>query len=332
MRWETRVTPVLRDQIARQHGVVSRQQIIEAGLTDDCIRSQLRAGRWQRAHRGVYVAHNGPVERATSIWAAILYAGSGAAASHHTAAELWRMTDRVDPTIHITIPADRRVRRQSGLWIHRSTLLVGRTHPNRSPPRIRLEDTVLDLIDTCDRLDSVIDWVTRAVQRRCTSVQRLAASACARPEIRWRRALAALLDDVGSGAQSPLEVAYVRKVERPHLLPTSVRNCHPETGTRSQWTDAAYADFRLIVELDGRLGHDGFERFRDHQRDNISTVSGYQTLRYGWFDVDQNSCRIAAEVATVLRARGWSGALSTCGDACDAVVWSVGRAEDRDRR
>ncbi|MGH2803592.1 MAG: type IV toxin-antitoxin system AbiEi family antitoxin domain-containing protein, partial [Thermoleophilaceae bacterium] len=37
-----------------QHGVVSRAQLIDLGLTDYAIRRQVRSARLHRVHRGVY--------------------------------------------------------------------------------------------------------------------------------------------------------------------------------------------------------------------------------------------------------------------------------------
>lgn len=67
-----------------------------------------------------------------------------------------------------------------------------------------------------------------------------------------------------------------------------------------------------MVELDGRLGHEGLGRFRDLRRDNAAAVSGEQTLRYGWFDVHGEQCRVAFQVAAVLSLRGWPGLPSRC--------------------
>jgi hypothetical protein len=60
----------------------------------------------------------------------------------------------------------------------------------------------------------------------------------------------------------------------------------------------------VIVELDGRVGHVEDGASRNRRRDNISTVLGRVTLRYGWVDTVHDSCGTAAEVAQVLRGRG----------------------------
>jgi hypothetical protein len=40
------------------------------------------------------------------------------------------------------------------------------------------------------------------------------------------------------------------------------------------------------------------------------------TLRYGWAGITDRPCRVAVQVAAVLRRRGWAGAARPCGPAC----------------
>lgn len=79
-----------------------------------------------------------------------------------------------------------------------------------------------------------------------------------------------------------------------------------------------YDPYRLVVELDGRLGHEGEGWFRDMRRDNVATLAGEATLRYGHYDVTSNPCSVAFEVAAVLTHLGWSGVLRRC-NRCSAV-------------
>jgi len=67
-----------------------------------------------------------------------------------------------------------------------------------------------------------------------------------------------------------------------------------------------------VVELDGRLGHDGVGRFRDMRRDNHATVDGEVTLRYGSADVNGEPCLVARQVGEVLVLRGWRGEFRLC--------------------
>jgi hypothetical protein len=71
-----------------------------------------------------------------------------------------------------------------------------------------------------------------------------------------------------------------------------------------------------VVELDGKVAHPAELRWRDIRRDSASIVEGQKTLRYGWADVTERPCLVAAEVGAVLSGRGWDGRLRRCGRAC----------------
>ena len=61
--------------------------------------------------------------------------------------------------------------------------------------------------------------------------------------------------------------------------------------------------------------------FCGRHRDNASIVNGIHTLRYNWADVTQRPCHVAAEVAAVLRQRGWRGTPRPCGPSCSLNDW-----------
>jgi len=311
----TPLPPALHDLAEVQAGAVSLCQVFAAGVTRAFLRAQVTAGRWQRVLPRVYVLHSGPIRRPTQIWAVLLYAGAGAVASHETAAELFGLLDRpagVGDLVHVTVTSARRVQAQRGVRVHYAARLTTSRHPTLVPPRTRVEDTVLDLADASTRLDAVVGWVTRACQRRRTTADLLRLALDRRKKIRWRGELHGMLSDVACGAESPLELAHLRLVERAHGLPDGERQAHRLAAGRSQWTDVRYSAFAMLVELDGRVGHVEDGQVRDHRRDNLSTEAGYPTLRYGWADVYARSCDVAAQVARVLRQRGWKGRLATC--------------------
>jgi len=129
-------------------------------------------------------------------------------------------------------------------------------------------------------------------------------------------ALALALDDVADGAESVLELRYVNGVERSHGLPAATRQQRSTRAGRRWRDDNAYEQQRVLVELDGRLGHVGEGAFRDRSRDNGALLDGWVTLRFGWQDVTQRPCLVAADVAKVLRDRGWSGRARRCGRQC----------------
>jgi len=134
-----------------------------------------------------------------------------------------------------------------------------------------------------------------------------------RSRVRHRRLLEQLLFDIATGAETPIELRYLRDVERAHDLPAGNRQLPARRG--KDFRDVTYEEFGLVVELDGRLGHEGTGRFRDMRRDNATILMGQVTLRYGWIDVVDEPCVGAQQVAEVLSARGWTGLPSRC-DRC----------------
>jgi hypothetical protein len=129
---------------------------------------------------------------------------------------------------------------------------------------------------------------------------------------RWGTELRDVLGDVAAGAHSVLEVRYVRDVERPHGLPTAKRQLATDLGRR-RYHDNGYVEQRVIVELDGRIGHEGWAGRRfDANRDRHVAGGGWFAVRAGWSEVAGTPCVLALEIANVLRARGWTGSPRRC--------------------
>lgn len=314
--------PPLGDLLEQQADVLSRAQAMAYGLSAAAIRAHLAASRWQRVHRGIYCTYTGPLTRSSRQWAALLYCGEGATLGYETAGALYGLVGEPSDRVHVVVDARRRVRSTPGVVVHYSSRLSRTRHPAHSPPRTRVEDTVLDLVGSAGSLDRVLGLVATAVGRRLTTADRLRGALRHRPELRWRRELAVVLADVASGAHSALELLHLRRVERAHGLPVGERQRRVHRAGRSQWSDVVYRmPLGVVVsELDGRLGHDEpSERWRDYARDNAGLAEGEVTLRYGWADVLGRSCEVAAQEAQVLRRFGWAGVLRRCGPSCRAL-------------
>ena len=309
--------PTLRNAARQQGGVVSRSQALRAGLSTDMIKFRVRSGWWQPVHRGVYLTFTGAPGHSAQLWAALLAAGPGAVLSHQTAAELQRLADRAADSIHVTIPWQRRITAVSGVSLHRCTRAGEIVLGSGNPPRTRVEETVLDLIQAAATFDEVCGWVTRAVTRDLTDAAMLGAAMDRRPRLRWRADLHELITAAASGDHSVLEYRYGRDVERAHGLPDSVRQV-PFAGPdgRSGRRDRLYRAYGVVVELDGKVAHPAETGWRDKARDNAAAVDGQQTLRYDWTQVSRHACETAGQVAQVLRAHGWNGLPRSCSPGC----------------
>lgn len=290
-------------------------------MTPDEISWQLRSGRWQVLQHGVYSIFTGPPAREAALWAAVHRAGSGAVLSHQTAAELFKLSDQPSAVIHVTIPERRRVSRSPGVVVHRSSRLEQAVHPSLQPPRTRIEETVLDLIELAATFDSAFGVACAACQRRLTTPARILDAMSQRVKLRWRADLAAALQEISSGTHSVLEYRYVHRVERPHGLPAAARQARVGVDGRNRFLDNLYRDYSLCVELDGKQAHPDDQRWLDQQRANAITAQGVTMLRYGWIEVDRRPCETAAQIARTLRGLGWPGPVRACRPDC-----SVGRS------
>src|SRR3954449_1805184 len=93
---------------ARQHGVVSRRQLLRIGLSADAIDRWIDARRLHQLHRGVYAVGHRNVSPNGRYLAAVLFAGDGAALSHCSAADLWELRPRKEPEIDVIATTHRR--------------------------------------------------------------------------------------------------------------------------------------------------------------------------------------------------------------------------------
>lgn len=302
--------------LTRQAGAISRAQLQDAGFTPGQIRARVDGGRWQRAYDGVYVTFTGPMPRGTELWAALLTCGAGATFCRDTALELDALGDDRANTIEIAVPPSRRLRPPVGIRVFYEQHLDRHRHPTANPPRTRVEHSVLDVVHRSASPAEVIDVITRACQRRRTTADRIARAAALRSRLRWRRLVHDVCADTADGAESALEVHYVRGVERPHGLPHGERQQASRSGLRTRWRDVAYRAYGVVVELDGAATRPQEVAFRDYRRDNAAAVQREVALRYGWHDVAGAPCAVAAQVGLVLGQRGWPGRTRPCGPPC----------------
>lgn len=304
---------------ALQGGVVSRSQLLGLGLSASAVARAQR--RWTPLARGVYWVAP-PIQDPpflTRVWAGILLGGDGARAGLGTAAVLhglahvdeissywWRsIPGLADDRICILTPNDRRG--GAGLAFIREQ--PGERLPSRltDPARTGIDDTALDLAAHGDQAH-VVSWITRAVQRRLTTTERLGRRLTARPTLRHRRLMIELLAEVSQGATTPLEVSSVRRVFRPHGLPKPELQMRVGPGL----VDIGYRRFHLVIELDGRLGHVEEGKFRDRRRDNRHAELDARTLRFGWEEVVGEPCAVARQIGRMLRRQGWTGEMALC--------------------
>jgi len=305
--------PLLRARIAGQAGLLTRAQALAGGITAEAIEWRLRRGDWVRMMPGVYLTTPGRNEWEVRAVAALLNAGSGSALCGRSAGHAWGLVKDEPAIIEVAIPANRRARAPEGLLIRRSRSLADRIHPTEWPHRVTAEHTVFDLAQG-RTFDRALSLAAQAVNLRLASCDSLHAAL----ESRWRQShateLLEALTDVADGAESPAEVRYLRDVERAHGLPSGRRQVPISGGGRR---DVEYDEWDMVVEIDGRLGHDGWRaRQREGRRDRKAAVGGKLTVRCHWPDLVPSGCELASDLGAILAGRGWRGKVERCGPAC----------------
>ncbi|MFL6286895.1 MAG: type IV toxin-antitoxin system AbiEi family antitoxin domain-containing protein [Actinomycetes bacterium] len=309
----------LRELLRAQHGVLSYGQAQLLGISHGTIRSQVSAGRWVVLSPGVYFTVNGRPGVSAQWWAALLASGEGAVLSHWTAASLYGFGRANRGIIEVSIPSDRQEVSLPGVRLRRSRLLPHKATTHQGWPVTTAADTVLDLAAGMRSPHDVVALLTDACREKAVSAAQIIEALAHRKRQRHRQLVKDVLGDVLGGVESILEHRYLVRVERPHGLPPGRRQAKENVNGVVTRKDVEYDEYLTVVELDGRLGHEGSGRHRDRRRDNSSTRRGKATLRYGHADLEE-PCQVAAEVAEVLRGNGWAGVLQRCGPRCTATT------------
>jgi very-short-patch-repair endonuclease len=285
----------------RQEGSISRRQLLRLGLTRHQIGERIRAGRLHPIHRGVYALGHGRLSRNGRYHAAVLFAGEGAVLSHRAAADVWEIRASKEREIDVTVPTDRR-----GDKIVRIHLAVVEPIETTTRNGIRVTKPLRTLID----LASVVDdkqlerAIRQAIYHRLTTTTLLAEAVHRRSGQRGTKKLRKALINLGEAPgliRSDLEqefLAYLRK----HRLPFPELNVTMRIGGRRIEVDCVWNTKRLVVELDGRDGHDSTPAFEsDRARDTALTAAHWRVVRVTGARMLNDGRTLARELRAILR-------------------------------
>ncbi|MDO5678545.1 MAG: type IV toxin-antitoxin system AbiEi family antitoxin domain-containing protein [Propionibacteriaceae bacterium] len=290
----------LLDLARRQGGVFTTRQAARTGVTRKVTQRYLDDHIWWSLTRGLYSLSPDPTWDGLA-WGGVLLGGPGAALARAAAGHKLGLCPAPD-IIDVVCPRERRDR---GPWrFHRA----GRIDARGEPAVADVESTALSLCADAELAD-LFNHLARAVTSRRTSPERLLRRAKSTQNLRHRGLICEALADVASGMHSALERRFIQDVMHRHGLPEVELQAELEP---SRYRDVVFHEQRLVVELDGRLGHTGDGVFRDFRRDNANTLRGYATLRFGWDDIANRQCTVAAVLAQALLDRGWPGRPQRC--------------------
>jgi hypothetical protein len=323
--------PAWRQLVEQQCGLTLRAQAHDAGFTDQQILWRVRTGRWELVAAGVYLTTVGRDDVGMWSVAAVLASAQiapptsppsdglvfGSAALSHRSAAFLQGLGPAPQVVDLLVDHRRRVRPAPGIRLHRSRFLQQRLDPTAWPWRTAVEHTVFDLADTMP-LDGAIAVVVKAVSTQRTTPASLRLALAGRSRQRWRAELIEMLTPAAAGAESVLELRFVKGVLRPHGLPLGESQQHTRAGRH----DRRYAALRLLVELDGWAWHgDPGARAHDNRRDRVAAIDGWLTTRAGWREVVGAPCQLAWELGRLMQARGWSGVPRRCRlEGCGATA------------
>jgi hypothetical protein len=289
------------ERARRQHGNVTRRQLLELGLSKGGIDKRLSNGSLVTRYHGVYALAPPRVDPQARIAAAVLAGGPTAVASHATAAYLWGFVPRYElpPEISLTT-GDRRPR---SILTHRCPSLKPRdvTHQQGVPTTTRAR-TALDLAPSLShkQLTRVVNDARRDGHLRLDALNEIITRNPLHPGTKLLRPF---VETTHNPTNSGFEDDFLAFTEK-YGLPTPLINAI----VNGRQVDAYFPDHGLIVECDGWEFHKDRAAFEDdRERDAHQLAHGIGTVRITkkrLIGSPDREARRLQEILHACRARG----------------------------
>ncbi|MGZ4200471.1 MAG: type IV toxin-antitoxin system AbiEi family antitoxin domain-containing protein [Thermoleophilaceae bacterium] len=267
----------------RAHGVVTREELRAAGVSDDEIDERIESGSLIPVHRGVYrVGHQAPSLEATYI-AAVKACGDGAQLSGLAGAYFYGLIKQAPAEPEVTAPTERKV---AGVLVHRARAgidpretTVWRGIPMTTVPRT--------LVDIAGRLsdEQLARACHEAAVRFRVKPDQVEKVLVHRPNVAGAGRLRAILNGDTPTSLSKLESAFIELL-RKHKLPL------PRTNERvgSHRVDCRWPELKLTIELDSYAFHNRrYSWQQDRKRDREARRRGDRIVRYTWTDLEETA-------------------------------------------
>jgi hypothetical protein len=291
----------------RQHGVVSRRQLVAAGFSRQAIEHRLENGRLHIVRRGIYAVGRPQLTPKGRWMAAILACGDEAMLSHRSAAALWgiaREGSEVEVTVRRGDPRPR------GLRVHNRPSLadaeIGTRYgiPVTSPAR-----TLLDLASELRpiALERAVNEADKRDLIDPVSLRKTLEGRGGQPGVRALRRL--LERDTFLLSDSDLEILFRPLAVAAGLPPPLSRQL-----VNGFEVDFHWPGLGLVVETDGlRYHRTASAQRRDRIRDQTHTAAGNPNLRFTHWQIVHDR----AHVIDVLRRTVAPPPLSGASGAAD---------------
>jgi very-short-patch-repair endonuclease len=289
----------------QQHGVVSRDQLRELGLSDSAITARADSGYLQPLFRGAFAVGHSAINRRARMLAAVLACGSRTVVSHGSAAELIGLWD-VKPAVVDVIPPNSSGREIQGIRWHRVRLPEGTEVEVRDG--IPCTSPTRTLVDMAGRhgwasLRRLVEQAAILGVLDVDEIDRILARGRRRGAPRLRAILAPWR---GTTEQRP----RVRSRLEARLLPRLIEEGLPSPrcnvklnvdGNRLE-VDMLWDEQRLAIETDGEETHGTRVAFqRDRWRDQLLVAAGYRTARVTWRQVQDEPAAVVNRIARMLK-------------------------------
>jgi very-short-patch-repair endonuclease len=261
----------------RQHGVVTRAQLMHIGFTSSAIEHRLATGRLHPAASGVYVVGRPELTRHGRWMAAVLACGPKAVLSHGSAAALWEIGRERSGLTEVSLPS-RVHRRRPAIVVHRRATLSESEMTTRQG--ISVTTPVCTLIDLASHLPpGRLEAAINEADKRGLSDPEAVRQALEGLDPR-RPGVAALRRTLDRRTfrltDSELERRFLKVVAEAGLS-------LPETGRQVDGfrVDFFWPDIGLVVETDGlRYHRTAAQQAKDRVRDQAHLAAGRTPLRF----------------------------------------------------
>jgi very-short-patch-repair endonuclease len=274
----------------RQHGVIARWQLLDAGMGRHAIQHRLNRGRLHQLYLGVYAVGHSSLRREGRWMAAVLACGRNAALSHRSAAA--NLGLRAYRNLEVTAQG-RRAR--PGITVYTSLLPVDEVRSVNGIPTTCLARTQLDLASVL--LPHQLERTFSAAEmQRLTDPLSLPDLIARYPHRKGIGAAKRLLETDRHFTRSDLEALFIELVRKFDVL-------RPRTNFNvlGYECDFVWPDHRLIVELDALSTHDTSAAFeRDRERDRALQAAGWRVVRITARQLRRHAGAVAADLRTML--------------------------------
>jgi very-short-patch-repair endonuclease/predicted transcriptional regulator of viral defense system len=279
----------------RQHGVITRRQLLDLGLSDAAVCRRVKDGRLHRVHRGVYAVGRPTLTVHGRFFAAVASCGPTAALSHASAAALWGLLPEPrGARVDITVSSGGGRRRRGAVIVHRAPLREEEVVVKGGIKVTTPARTIVDLAD--GRSERQIERVLDEAAYLRLDLSELAVRAGRRGAGRLRRVL--------TRHQPGATWTRSEREERMLLLLQRCRLPRPELnrGIEGHEVDFVWRANRLIVETDGWRAHGTRRAFeRDRRRDVELTAAGWRVLRVSHAALEHDPDWVARKLRGALR-------------------------------